>query len=156
VPEYRGRLRAEGKRFGIVVAQFNDLITSRLLSGAQSAFWQHGVAEDAIDVAYVPGAFELALVAKTMAASGRYAAVICLGAVIRGATAHFEHVAGQAAAGIAAASRETGVPVLFGVLTTDTIEQAIERAGTKAGNKGYDVAVDAIQMADLMDVLPRS
>ncbi len=156
MPEYRGRLRAEGKRFGIVVAQFNDLITSRLLSGAQSAFWQHGVAEDAIDVAYVPGAFELALVAKTMAASGRYAAVICLGAVIRGATAHFEHVAGQAAAGIAAASRETGVPVLFGVLTTDTIEQAIERAGTKAGNKGYDVAVDAIQMADLMDVLPRS
>ncbi len=154
--EYRGRLRAEGKRFAIIVAQFNELITSRLLTGAQTAFWQHGVAEDAIDIAYVPGAFELPLVAKTMARSGRYAAVICLGAVIRGATAHFEHVAGQAAAGIAAAARETGVPVLFGVLTTDTIEQAIERAGTKSGNKGYDAAVDAIQMADLMDILPRS
>ncbi|HWP36213.1 MAG TPA: 6,7-dimethyl-8-ribityllumazine synthase [Gemmatimonadales bacterium] len=156
MPEYRGRLRAEGKRFAIVVAQFNELITSRLLMGAQSAFWQHGVPEEAIDIAYVPGAFELPLVAKTLAHSGRYAAVVCLGAVIRGETAHFEHVAAQAAAGIAAASRETGVPVLFGVLTTDTIEQAIERAGTKAGNKGFDAAADAIRMADLMEQLPRA
>jgi 6,7-dimethyl-8-ribityllumazine synthase len=155
MPEYRGRLRAEGKRFAVVVAQFNELITSRLLIGAQSAFWAHSVPEGAVDVVYVPGAFELPLVAKSLASSGRYAAVVCLGAVIRGATAHFEHVAGQSAAGIAAASRETGVPILFGVLTTDTIEQAIERAGTKSGNKGYDAAVDAIQMADLMDQLPR-
>jgi 6,7-dimethyl-8-ribityllumazine synthase len=155
MPEYRGRLRAEGKRFAVVVAQFNELITSRLLAGARSAFWDHGVPEEAVDVVHVPGAFELPLVAKTLASSGRYAAVVCLGAVIRGATAHFEHVAGQAASGIAAAARETGVPVLFGVLTTDTIEQAIERAGTKSGNKGYDAAVDAIQMADLMDQLPR-
>jgi 6,7-dimethyl-8-ribityllumazine synthase len=156
MPEYRGRLHAEAKRFAIVVAQFNDLITSRLLAGAQSAFWEHGVPEDAVDVVHIPGAFELPLVAKTLAGKGGYAAVICLGAVIRGATAHFEHVAGQSAAGIQAASRETGVPILFGVLTTDTIEQAIERAGTKSGNKGYDAAVDAIKMADLMDQLRSS
>jgi 6,7-dimethyl-8-ribityllumazine synthase len=153
MPEYRGRLRADGKRFAIVVAEFNDLITSRLLEGAKAGFWQHGVEVDALDIAYVPGAFELPLVAKKMAATGRYAAVVCLGAVIRGATAHFEHVAGQSAAGIAAVARETGIPILFGVLTTDTIEQAIERAGTKSGNKGHDAAVDAIQMADLLDQL---
>jgi 6,7-dimethyl-8-ribityllumazine synthase len=156
MPEYRGRLRAEGKRFAVVVAQFNDLITSRLLAGAQSAFWEHGVSDASVDVVYVPGAFELPLVAKTLASKGSYGAVICLGAVIRGATAHFEHVAGQSAAGIQAAGRETGVPILFGVLTTETIEQAIERAGTKSGNKGYDVAVDAIKMADLMEQLQTS
>ena len=153
--EYRGVLRAEGRRFGIVVAKFNDFVTDRLLSGAREAFRRHGVADDAVDVAWVPGSLELPLVAQTMAATGRYAAVVCLGAVIRGETAHFEHVAGQSAAGIAAASRETGVPILFGVLTTDTLEQAIDRAGAKSGNKGYDAAVDAVEMADLIEQLKR-
>ncbi len=149
--EYRGSLTAENKRFAVVVARFNDFITDRLLVGAREAFRRHGVPEDNVDVAHVPGAMEIPLVAQTMAASGAYAAVVCLGAVIRGATPHFEDVSGQAASGIASAARETGVPILFGVLTTDTIEQAIERAGTKSGNKGYDVAVDAIEMASLLD-----
>ena len=154
--EFRGVLQAEGRRFGVVVAKFNDFVTDRLLSGARDAFRRHGVAEDAVDVAWVPGSLELPLVAQTMAATGRYAAVVCLGAVIRGETAHFEHVAGQAAAGIASAARETGVPILFGVLTTDTLEQAIDRAGAKSGNKGYDAAVDAVEMADLIDQLKRA
>src|SRR5438874_1882493 len=151
--EYRGTLRAEGKRFGIVVARFNEFITERLLTGARDAFRDHGVSEDAIDVARVPGSFEIPLVAKKLADGGDYAAVVCLGAVIRGETAHFEHVAGQAAAGIAAASRETGVPIIFGVLTTDTTQQAVERAGVKGGNKGYEAARDAIEMASLLDQL---
>jgi 6,7-dimethyl-8-ribityllumazine synthase len=151
--EYRGVLRAEDKRFAIVVARFNEFITDKLLDGARTAFRRHGVSDDCIDTAYVPGSLEIPVIAQKMAASGRYAAVVCLGAVIRGATPHFEYVSSQTAAGIAAASRETGVPILFGVLTTDTIEQAIERAGTKSGNKGYDVAVDAIDMASLMDQL---
>jgi 6,7-dimethyl-8-ribityllumazine synthase len=151
--EYRGILRVDGKRFAIVVARFNDFVTEPLLAGAKSAFRDHGVPDDAVDVARVPGAFEIPLVAQRLAASGGYAAVVCLGAVIRGETAHFEHVASQAAAGIAAASRETGVPILFGVLTTDTTQQAIERAGGKAGNKGYDAARDAIEMASLLDRL---
>jgi 6,7-dimethyl-8-ribityllumazine synthase len=149
--DYRGILRADGKRFAIVVARFNEFVTERLLAGARDAFRDHGVPEDAIDVARVPGSFEIPFVAQKLAESGDYAAVVCLGAVIRGETAHFEHVAGQAAAGIAAAARETGVPVLFGVLTTDTTEQAVERAGVKGGNKGYDVARDAIEMASLME-----
>lgn len=151
MPEYRGLLRADGKRFAVVVARFNAFITDRLLAGAHDAFLQHGVGEDAIDVAMVPGALELPLIAQKMAASGRYAAVVCLGAVIRGATPHFEYVSSEAAGGIAAVARQTGVPIIFGVLTTDTIEQAIERAGTKSGNKGYDAAVDAIEMASLID-----
>jgi len=153
VPEIRGLLRADGKRFAIVAARFNELITDRLLAGAREGFRQHGLADDALDVVWVPGAMELPLIAKRMAASGRYGSVVCLGAVIRGATPHFEHVSNQAASGIAAASRETGVPVIFGVLTTDTIEQAIERAGTKAGNKGYDAALAAIEMSSLLDQL---
>jgi 6,7-dimethyl-8-ribityllumazine synthase len=151
--EYRGNLRADDKRFAIVVARFNDFITERLLAGAREAFRDHGVTEDAIDVARVPGSFEIPLVAQKLARGGDYAAVVCLGAVIRGETAHFEHVAGQAAAGIAAVARDTGVPILFGVLTTETTEQAVERSGVKGGNKGYDAARDAIEMASLMDQL---
>lgn len=149
--EFRGILQPEGKRFAIVVARFNDFITERLLAGARNAFRQHRVSEDAVDVAWVPGSMEIPLVARTLAATGRYSAVVCLGAVIRGATPHFDLVARETASGVAAVSRETGVPVLFGVLTTDTIEQAIERAGTKSGNKGYDAAVDALQMACLLE-----
>jgi 6,7-dimethyl-8-ribityllumazine synthase len=153
VAEYRGVLRAGGKRFGVVAARFNELITERLLAGAREGFRQHEVAEEALDVAWVPGALEVPLIAKRMATSGQYAAIVCLGAVIRGATPHFDHVSTQVAAGVASVSRETGVPVIFGVLTTDTIEQAIERAGTKAGNKGYDSALAAIEMASLLDQL---
>lgn len=152
--EYRGSLRAEGKRFAIVTARFNDFITERLLAGARDAFRQHGVADEQVDVARVPGCLEIPLVAQRLAATGRYNAVVCLGAVIRGATPHFEYVAAEAASGVAAAARATGVPILFGVLTTDSVEQAIERAGTKGGNKGYDAARDAVEMASLMDALP--
>jgi 6,7-dimethyl-8-ribityllumazine synthase len=155
VAEYRGLLRVDGKRFAIAVARFNEVITERLLSGARSAFRQHGVPDDAVDVAWVPGAMELPVVALKLARSGDYAAVVCLGAVIRGDTPHFEYVSAGAATGIAAASRETGVPVLFGVLTTETVEQATDRSGAKSGNKGYDVAVDAIEMASLMEQLDK-
>ena len=151
--EYRGTLRADGKRFGIVVARFNEFITDRLLTGAMEGFRQHEVPEDSIDVAWVPGAMEIPLVAQKLAASSKYAAIVCVGAVIRGATPHFEYVAGETASGVAAVTRETGIPVVFGVLTTDTIEQAIERAGTKSGNKGYDAALTAIEMASLLDKL---
>lgn len=148
--QFQGQLyRAEG-RFAVVVARFNELITERLLSGALLAFERHGVDQNRVDVARVPGSFEIPLVARRLAQSGRYAAVVCLGAVVRGETPHFEHVANQAAAGIARASFETGVPVLFGVLTTDTVDQALDRAGIKAGNKGYEAVVDAIEMADLL------
>jgi 6,7-dimethyl-8-ribityllumazine synthase len=148
---YEGRLiNAESFRFGIVVSRFNAFINQSLLSGALDGLTRHGVADDRIDVVWVPGAFEIPVVARRMAESGRYDAIICLGAVIRGATAHFEYVAGEAAKGIAAAGYQTGVPVIFGVLTTDTIEQAIERAGTKAGNKGWEAALGAIEMADVM------
>jgi len=135
---------------GIVVGRFNDFISGQLLSGAKDALHRHGVADDAVDVAWVPGAFEIPLIAKKMAASTRYDAVITLGAVIRGATPHFDYVAAEAAKGVAAVSLQTGVPTIFGVLTTDTIEQAIERAGTKAGNKGWEAAVTAIEMANLI------
>lgn len=152
---YQGKLEGADIRVAIVVARFNQLISERLLAGALDALQRHGAAEDAVDVVWVPGSFEIPLVAKGLACSGRYEAIVCLGAVIRGATAHFDHVAGQTAAGIAAVARETGVPTIFGVLTTDTIEQALERAGTKAGNKGYDAAVSAIEMANLLRNLPR-
>ncbi|MDI3256179.1 MAG: 6,7-dimethyl-8-ribityllumazine synthase [Kyrpidia sp.] len=147
---FEGKLSAEGARFGIVVARFNEFITARLLEGALSALRRHGAREEDVDVAWVPGAFEIPLAARTMAESGRYNAVIALGAVIRGATPHFDYVAGEAAKGVAAAALATGVPVIFGVLTTDTIEQAVERAGTKAGNKGWDAAMSAVEMADLL------
>jgi 6,7-dimethyl-8-ribityllumazine synthase len=153
VAEYRGLLRADGKRFGIVAARFNETVTEHLLAGAREGFRQLGIAEDAVDVAWVPGALEVVLVAQRMAASGRYAGLICLGAVIRGETSHFDYVAGQCAAGVAAAARETGVPILFGVLTTDTVEQALNRAGLKSGNKGYECALGAVEMASLLEQL---
>lgn len=153
--EYEGTLSAGDLRFAIVVSRFNDLISERLLTGALDALRRNGAAEDAVDVAWVPGAFELPLAAQRLASSGRYAAVLCLGAVIRGETPHFDLVAGQAAAGIAAASRTTGIPIIFGVLTTDTIEQALNRAGAKSGNKGHDAALTAIEMANLWRSLPQ-
>ncbi|HET9689555.1 MAG TPA: 6,7-dimethyl-8-ribityllumazine synthase [Acidimicrobiales bacterium] len=143
-----------GRRFAVVASRWNHLITDRLLEGALDTFRRSGVDDADVDVAWVPGSFELPLVAKVMAASGRYAAIVTLGAVIRGATGHYDLVAGQAAAGVARAALDTGVPVVFGVLTTDTIEQAIERAGTKAGNKGAESAAVALEMADLLTALP--
>ncbi len=144
-----GKLIAEGMKVGIVCSRFNEFITSKLLSGAQDGLLRHGVKDEDIDVAWVPGAFEIPLTAKKMAESGRYDAVLTLGAVIKGATDHYTYVSSEMTKGIAQVSLDTGVPVLFGVLTTDTIEQAIERAGTKAGNKGYDVALSAIEMVNL-------
>lgn len=145
-----GKLLATGHRIGIVAGRFNEFITGKLLEGALDAFRRHGGDEENITVAWVPGSFEIPLVAKKMAESGAYDAVVCLGAVIRGATAHFEMVANETTKGIAAAGMQTGVPVIFGVLTTDTIEQAVERAGTKAGNKGFDAMVSAVEMVDLL------
>src|SRR5215210_6317677 len=148
--EFEGDLSGRGLRFAIVVARFNELITSQLLGGARDGLRRHGVADDDVDVAWVPGALEIALTAQRLARSGRYAAVICLGAVIRGATPHFDFVCGETAKGVASIGLESGVPCMFGVLTTNTIEEAVERAGTKAGNKGYDAAVGAIEMATLL------
>ncbi|MCT8976609.1 6,7-dimethyl-8-ribityllumazine synthase [Clostridium sp. CX1] len=147
---YEGSLIAQGLKFGIIVGRFNEFIGGKLLSGAIDGFKRHGVEEENIEIAWVPGAFEIPLVAKKMVNTKKYDAVICLGAVIRGATPHFEYVSAEVSKGVASVSLETGVPVVFGVLTTDTIEQAIERAGTKAGNKGYDAAVTAIEMANLL------
>jgi 6,7-dimethyl-8-ribityllumazine synthase len=152
---YSGQLRGDGLRVAIACGRFNDLITERLLAGARDGLVRHGVDAASITEVWVPGAFELPLVALRLASSGEYDAVICLGAVIRGATGHHEHVAGQCAAGIQRAQLDTGIPVVFGVLTTDTIEQAIERAGTKAGNKGFEAASTAIEMADLLRQLPK-
>ena len=146
---FEGQMTAGG-RFAVVCSRFNDLIVDRLLHGATDALTRHGVPTEQIDVAWVPGAWELPVVAQRFARSGNYDAVICLGAVIRGSTAHFEHVAGQCAAGFQRIALETGVPVAFGVLTTDSIEQAIERAGTKAGNKGAEAALAALETADLL------
>src|ERR1700674_2257800 len=150
---FEGNLIATGLRFGIVVARFNNFFTSQLYEGARDGLIRHGVAEGDIDAAWVPGAFEIPVVAKKLAGAGRYDAVICLGAVIRGSTPHFDYVAAEVSKGVAAVSMQTGVPVIFGVLTTDTIEQAIERSGTKAGNKGYDAAMSAIEMANLMKAI---
>lgn len=146
---FEGKLIGEGLRFGIVVGRFNEFISSRLLSGCLDALNRHGVDDKDIHVAWVPGSFEIPLVAQKMARSAAYDAVICLGAVIRGATPHFEYVSAEVSKGIAKVALDTGVPTIFGVLTTDTIEQAIERAGTKAGNKGWEAAVTAIEMANL-------
>ncbi|WP_285801532.1 MULTISPECIES: 6,7-dimethyl-8-ribityllumazine synthase [Exiguobacterium] len=145
-----GNLVGKGLKVGIVVGRFNDLITMRLLDGAKDALKRHGVEQDDVELAFVPGAFELPLVAKKMAMSKKYDAVITLGAVIRGATPHFDYVCSEAAKGVAQASYQSEIPVIFGVLTTETIEQAIERAGTKAGNKGWEAATAAIEMANLM------
>ncbi len=150
---FEGTLDGSGLRVGIACSRFNELVVDRLLEGARRGLRRHGVADDAVDVAWVPGAFELPVVVQAMAASGRYDAVIALGAVIRGATAHFEHVAGPCSAQLAAIAVSTGVPVMMGVLTVDTIEQALERAGSKAGNKGEEAAVGAIEMARLLRAL---
>lgn len=153
---FQGDLVGSGRRIGIVVSRFNEFITRQLLEGARDCLLRHGVDDGAIDVAWVPGAMEISLIAKRMAATGLYDAVICLGAVIRGATPHFEYVSSSVAGGVASASLDTGVPIVFGVLTTDTIEQAVERAGTKAGNKGYDAALAALEMASLVEAIQRA
>ncbi|MFE1245707.1 6,7-dimethyl-8-ribityllumazine synthase [Fictibacillus sp. NPDC058756] len=146
---FEGHLVGSGLTVGIVAGRFNDFISDKLVSGAQDAFKRHGVSEEDVDIAWVPGAFEIPLIAKKMADSGNYDAIITLGAVIRGSTPHFDYVCNEAAKGVAQASMTSGVPVIFGVLTVDSIEQAIERAGTKAGNKGWEAAVSAIEMANL-------
>ncbi len=148
-----GKLLCEGKKFGIIVSRFNEFISNKLLGGAVDALTRHGASDGDITVVWVPGSFEIPLLAKKMAESGKYDAVITLGAVIRGNTPHFDYVAAEVSKGVAHVSLESGVPVSFGVLTTDTIEQAIERAGTKSGNKGFDAAVSAIEMVNLMGQL---
>jgi 6,7-dimethyl-8-ribityllumazine synthase len=148
-----GELQAKGLKFGVIVSRFNDFITSKLLDGALDALRRHGADEKDIEVVKVPGSFEIPLVAKKLAAKGTYSAVICLGTVIRGATPHFEYVSAEVSKGIASASMETGIPIAFGIITSDTIEQAVERAGTKSGNKGWDAAITAIEMAQVMKKL---
>ncbi|WP_027356680.1 6,7-dimethyl-8-ribityllumazine synthase [Desulfofundulus thermocisternus] len=147
---YEGHLIGQGLRFGLVVGRFNEFITNKLLTGALDALHRHGVADQDIEIAWVPGAFEIPLVARRLVAAQRFDAIICLGAVIRGATPHFDYVAAEVAKGVAKVGLDSGVPVIFGIITADTLEQAIERAGTKAGNKGWDAAVGAIEMANLM------
>lgn len=147
---YEGKLVAEGVKVGIVASRFNEFITSKLLSGAIDGLARHGMDTDGIQVAWVPGAFEIPLIADKMAKTNKYDAVICLGAVIRGATSHYDYVCNEVSKGIASVSLNTGVPVIFGIVTTENIEQAIERAGTKAGNKGYDCALSAIEMINLI------
>ncbi len=149
----QGELQAKGLKFAIVVSRFNDFITGKLLDGAVDALMRHGAKDEDVDVVKVPGAFEIPLAAKKVAEKGSYHAVICLGTVIRGATPHFDYVAAEVSKGVASASLDTGVPIAFGVLTTDTIEQAVERAGTKSGNKGFDAAVTAIEMAQVFKKL---
>ncbi len=151
--EINGDLRVEGKRFAIVLSRFNDLIGGKLLEGSLDCLKRHGTKEEDVTVVRVPGAFEIPLTASKLAETGRFDAVITLGAVIRGSTPHFDYVAAEASKGIASASMKSGVPIIFGVLTTDTIEQAVERAGTKAGNKGWDAALGAIEMANLFQAI---
>jgi len=150
------KLLAEGRKFALIMSRFNDFITEKLVSGALDGLLRSGAREEDIDLVKVPGAFEIPLLAKKMAATNRYDAIICLGAVIRGATPHFDYVSAEVSKGIAAVSLESDIPVIFGILTTDTIEQAIERAGTKAGNKGWSAAMSAVEMANLMDVVQQS
>ena len=152
---FEGSIDGRGRRVAIAASRFNRLVTDPLVTGAVEELRRHGVAEADIDLAWVPGAFELPLAAERLAASGRYAAVVAVGAVVRGATPHFDHVAGQAATGLAAVSRATGVPVAFGVLTCDTMEQALDRAGGKAGNKGAEAALCALEMAGLLEAIDK-
>ncbi|HEX2042703.1 MAG TPA: 6,7-dimethyl-8-ribityllumazine synthase [Acidimicrobiales bacterium] len=152
---YEGRLRGEGMRVAVAASRFNELVTDRLVAGARDGLLRHGVDEGSLTLVWAPGAFELPLVARRLAESAEYDAVVCVGAVIRGATDHYEHVAGQCAAGLGRVALDTGVPVVFGVLTTDTTEAALERAGGKLGNKGFEAAVTAIEMADLLRQLPK-
>ena len=150
---YEGNLISTNKKYGIVVGRFNEFIGGKLLSGALDALKRHGVSEDDIEISWVPGAFEIPLIAKKMVELNKYSAVICLGAVIKGSTPHFDFVSNEVTKGIASVSLDSGIPVIFGVLTTDSIEQAIERAGTKAGNKGFEAAVTAIEMVNLISEL---
>jgi 6,7-dimethyl-8-ribityllumazine synthase len=150
---YEGNLLGKGLKFGLVVSRFNEFFSKKLLEGAEDALLRHGVNGTDIEIAWTPGSFEIPLIAQKMAGSKKYDAVICLGAVIRGGTPHFEHIAAEVTKGIAKVNMDTGVPVIYGVITTDTLEQAIERSGTKAGNKGFDAAVSAIEMANLVKAL---
>ena len=150
---YEAKLIAEGKKFALVVSRFNDFITEKLLSGALDALIRSGAADKDLEVVKVPGAFEIPLVAKKMANTKRFDAVICLGAVIRGSTSHFDLISAEVSKGVAMAGMESEIPIIFGVITTDTIEQAIERAGTKAGNKGWSAAIDAVEMANLFELI---
>ena len=150
---HEAKLIAEGKKFALVVSRFNDFITAKLLSGALDALVRSGAADEDLEVVKVPGAFEIPLVAKKMANTKRFDAVICLGAVIRGSTPHFDYVSAEVSKGVAMAGMESEIPIIFGVITTDTIEQAIERAGTKAGNKGWSAAIDAVEMANLFELI---
>jgi 6,7-dimethyl-8-ribityllumazine synthase len=150
---YEGHLVGTGLKVACVVSRFNELLSTRLLSGAQDGFVRHGVAADDVDVAWVPGAFEIAMVCRKLAETGRYDAIVALGVVIRGGTPHFEYVASEVSKGVAKIGLDTGVPVMFGVITADTIEQAVERAGTKAGNKGWEAALGAIEMANLVKAM---
>ena len=154
--ELHGQLKVDGQRFGIVVSRFNEFITSKILAGAIDTLTRHGCDADNITCVYVPGAFELPFMAKKLAESGKYDAVICLGCVIRGQTPHFDYIASEAAKGIAQVGLSTGVPVAFGVITADTLEQAVERAGSKAGNKGTDAALGAIELVNLLSQVPAS
>jgi len=152
---FEGSLDGRGRRFAIAASRFNRLVTDALLAGAKEALHRHGVAEADVDVAWTPGSFELPQAAARLAATGRYAGVVALGAVVRGATAHFDYVAGEAASGLAAVARASGVPVAFGVLTTDTMEQALDRAGGKAGNKGAEAALTVLEMAGLLETIDK-
>ena len=152
---HEGTFEARGRRFAVVASRFNQMVVDRLLAGSVSCLERHGVDTEDLDVAWVPGAFELPVAAQRLAVTGQFDAVICLGAVIRGETAHFEHVAGQAAAGIQRVALDTGVPVILGVLTTDSVEQAMDRAGGKHGNKGWDAAMAAIETASVLESLPK-
>ena len=147
----KANLMAKGKKFGIIVSRFNEFLSARLLDGAVDALKQHGAGDNAVDIAWVPGSFEIPVAAQKMAKSKKYDAVICLGAVIRGATPHFDYIANEAAKGISKVSLDTGIPCIFGVITADSLEQAIERAGTKQGNRGRDAAINAIEMANLFE-----
>lgn len=151
--QYEGALLGEGLRFGLVVSRFNEFITAKLLTGAKDALLRHGVREEDVDVAWTPGSFEIPLIAKKMAQSGKYDAVICLGAVIRGGTPHFDYIAAEVSKGIAQTALDSGLPVTFGIITADTLEQAIERAGTKMGNAGSNAAINAIEMTNLLKSL---
>lgn len=153
---YEGKISAEGKKFALVVSRFNDFISNKLLSGAIDALSRHGARDEDIDIVKVPGSFEIPLIAKKMVEKEKYHAIICLGAVIRGSTPHFEYVSSEVAKGVAVVGLESGIPVIFGVITTDTLEQAIERAGAKAGNKGWAAAVAAMEMADLVESVEKA
>jgi len=153
---YEGKISAEGKKFGLVVSRFNDFVSDRLLAGAIDALSRHGARDEDIDIVKVPGAFEIPLMAQKMVEKEKYDAVICLGAVIRGSTPHFEYISSEVSKGVAMVGLESGVPVIFGVVTTDTLEQAIERAGSKAGNKGWAAAVAAIEMANLVESVEKA